>query len=98
MSAMRRNSSYSWKQREHLTMWAAGMSCSLRRRSRYAIARKVELFGQPTRLGFGKPAPAYFLPRAITSLTNVEDAERLDSVIGFIRCSLHSFARLWLQT
>ena len=95
---MRRNCSYFWKQGEQLTMWAAGRSSSVRRRSRYAIARKVELFGQPTRLGFGKPVLECFLPRATMPLTNVEDMERLDSVIGVIRCSLHSFARLRLQT
>ena len=92
-SDIRRNSSYFSKQGEQLTTWAAGRSSSVRRRSRYAIARKVKLFGQPTRLGFGKPVLECFLPRATMPLNSVEDMERLDSVIR-----IHSMQRAFIPS
>jgi hypothetical protein len=74
-NAMRRNCVYSRKQGEQLTMCEAGISSSVSRRSRYAMAFKLERLGQPTRSGFGKPLLEYFLPRATTSLTNLEDVK-----------------------
>src|SRR5580693_3014224 len=97
MSDLRRNSSYSWKQGEQATT-CEGRSPSVRRRSRFAIARKVELFGQPTRSGFGKPVLECFLPRATMPLNSVEDMERLDWSSEFIRCSVLSYLRLRFQS
>src|ERR1700730_4366687 len=78
---IRRSLTYSWKQGEHVTTCETGRSFNVSRRSRYAIARKVEEFGQPSRDGFGNAVLEVFFPRATTSFTCLADTDWLDSVI-----------------
>src|SRR5260370_27078514 len=78
--AIRRSLEYSWKQGEQLTTCETGMSFKLSCRSRYAIARKVEESGQPSRVGFGNAVLEAFFPRATTSLTCLADMDWVDSV------------------
>src|SRR5260370_12453934 len=78
---IRRSLTYSWKQGEQVTTCETGKSFKLSCRSRYAIARKVEEFGQPSRVGFGKAVLEYFFPRATTSLSCLTDTDWLGSVI-----------------
>src|SRR5260370_12553319 len=79
---IRRSLTYSWKQGEQPTTCETGRSFKLSRRSRYAIALKVEKFGQPSRVGFGKAVLEYFFPRATTSLACLADTGWLGLVIG----------------
>ena len=79
---MRRSLAYSRKQGEQVTTCETGRSFKVNRRSRYAIARKVEEFGQPSRVGFGNEVLEYFFPRATTSLTCL-----VDTRIGWIQSS-----------
>jgi hypothetical protein len=74
-------------------MCETGISPRVTLRFRYAIARKLERLGQPSRFGFGKPILEYFLPRAITSLTSLPDADCLDSIINIrlMQRAIHSF-------
>ncbi len=78
---IRRRCSYSWKQGEQLTMCDTGRSSSVRRRSRFAIAFKLEGAGHPSRFGFGNAVLEYFLPRATIFLIRLDDADRLNSLI-----------------
>src|ERR1700733_5894573 len=78
---IRRIRVYSWKQFEQLTTCDTGRSFRVRRRSRLAIARRLERLGQPLRVGFGKAVLEYFLPRATIFLIRLDDADRLNSLI-----------------
>src|SRR5579863_8504297 len=83
---IRRRRAYSWKQGEQLTTCETGRSFKPSCLSRFAIARNVEEFGQPSRVGFGKAVLEYFFPRATKSLTCLADADWLGSVIThFVR-------------
>ena len=83
---IRRSLAYSWKQGEQLTTCETGRSFKLSRRSRYAIARKVEEFGQPSRVGFGKAVLEVFLSKG-------DNVSHLFGGYGLVRFSHQNFTR-----
>src|ERR1700733_12369077 len=95
---IRRKRVYSWKQFEQLTTCDTGRSFRVSRRSRLAIARRLERLGQPSRVGFGKAVLAYFLPRATIFFTRFDDADRFNLLIRIHSKQFAFIARLLFQT